>query len=133
MDDDSFVQQIESCTLPPESFHHRDHIRLAWIYLRTMNFVAACERLRASVLRFSMHHGAAGKYHATVTLAWMYLLKEASGKHTSADSFDQFLNAHPELLTIRTLELYYSPETLASHEARERWIAPDRRPLRLWP
>ncbi len=133
MDDDSFVQAFESCTLPPESFHHRDHIRLSWIYLRRMNFAAACDRMRASVLRFSMHHGAALKYHATLTLAWMCLVREASGKHSAADSFDQFLNASPELLTTRTLESFYSPEALASQEARERWIAPDRRALPCWP
>ena len=34
MTDSEFVDSFEDCTLPSTAFHHRDHVRLAWIYLR---------------------------------------------------------------------------------------------------
>ena len=34
MTDQEFAAAIETCRLPNAQFHHRDHLRLAWIYLR---------------------------------------------------------------------------------------------------
>ena len=30
MNDDDFLAAFEGATLPPDAFHHRDHLRLAW-------------------------------------------------------------------------------------------------------
>jgi hypothetical protein len=43
--EDEFVAEFESCRLPAAQFHHADHIRLAWIYLRQMNEPEAAERM----------------------------------------------------------------------------------------
>ena len=129
MDDDRFVHAFEACTLPNEMFHHLEHIRLAWIYLRSMDFDAACERLSAGILRFATHHGVLGKYHATITIAWMCLVRNALATNSRAEGFDRFLNAHPELANPQALERFYSPEALASEEAREQWTLPDRQPI----
>ena len=35
LNDEEFLQAFEDCTL--EEFHHADHVRMAWLYLRGMN------------------------------------------------------------------------------------------------
>jgi hypothetical protein len=128
IDSTAFLHAFESLTLPPADFHHADHIRLAWIYLRQLPFEEALSRLSSSVLRFATQHGAAGKYHETITHAWMVLVQHALTRSPDA-AFPDFLSAHPHLLDSRTLQHYYSPELLQSGESRRRFVPPDLHPL----
>src|ERR1043165_6844264 len=41
MTDDDFVRAFESYELPPDSFRHKQHLRLAWLYLRRLPYDAA--------------------------------------------------------------------------------------------
>jgi hypothetical protein len=127
MTDQEFVKAFETCRLPNESFHHRDHLRLAWIYLRTYGRDASA-RIGASIRRYAAFHGKSDKYHETVTVAWMLLLAEQAASAPEA-SFEQILTQRPELLDKNTLHQYYSPELLASSAARLDFVAPDRKPL----
>jgi hypothetical protein len=34
MNDRDFVDAFENCAIASHDFHHADHVRLAWIYLR---------------------------------------------------------------------------------------------------
>jgi hypothetical protein len=34
LSDEEFAAAVERCEAPDDGFHHRDHLRLAWIYLR---------------------------------------------------------------------------------------------------
>ncbi len=38
MTDAEFVAAFESCALPAQAFRHRDHVRLAWLYLRRVPY-----------------------------------------------------------------------------------------------
>jgi len=55
--DQEFVRSFETCELPNESFHHRDHIRLAWIYLRRYGELEARRHLGEAIRRFAAYHG----------------------------------------------------------------------------
>ena len=33
MNDEELLAEFEACTLAGDRFHHRDHVRLVWIYL----------------------------------------------------------------------------------------------------
>src|SRR5262245_42065949 len=44
MTDDEFISQFESCTLANEAFHHRDHIRVVWLYLRRYSVLETLAR-----------------------------------------------------------------------------------------
>ena len=96
MTDIEFVEAFETCRLPNELFHHRDHLRLAWMYLQRYGASDAAARLRESIRRYAAHHGASGKYHETVTVAWLRLLAHAA-RRSGALSFDQLVAAYPEL------------------------------------
>ncbi len=78
LNDDEFVRAFESCELSPDLFHHRDHIRLARIYLDRLGAAAAIERFRAAIIRFAAHNGVSDKYHETITIAWMRLVIAAA-------------------------------------------------------
>src|SRR5260370_41677848 len=71
--DEDFREAFESLKIPNEMFHHREHIRLAWIYSRQFPQEEALGRMVQGIQAFAKHHGAAGKYHHTITVALMRL------------------------------------------------------------
>ena len=125
--DEEFIQAFEACVL--SEFHHRDHIRAAWVYLRRYKDGEAASRMAEGIRRFARHHGAETKYHETVTRAWMRLVRRAFLDSPQEASFPAFIAAHPDLLDAHALEAFYSAELLASERARETWMPRDRRPL----
>jgi hypothetical protein len=127
--DQDFLRAFEDLSLPAELFHHREHIRVAWLYLRSSDATRAGERMSASIRRFANHHGATQKYHQTLTLAWMRLVAAALVETPDGYNFEQFFAAHPELADKNILSKYYSKELLHCTAAREGWAEPDLQPL----
>jgi hypothetical protein len=127
--DQDLVTDFENCALPAERFHHREHIRVAWIYLRRMDYSAAETRMAEAIRKYAKFHGATSKYHNTLTLVWMRLVAAALRKDPGIDDFDCFAGAHPELLDPAAPEIFYSPELLRSEAARSGWVEPDLRKL----
>lgn len=127
--DSEFIHAFETCQLPNESFHHRDHIRLAWIYLQRYPELEVREHMAACIRKFAAHHGKSDKYHETVTVAWLRLVANGIARMPSGSSFEQLTSALPELLDKRTLEQFYSLAALASESARNFWVEPDLQPL----
>jgi hypothetical protein len=123
VDDREFVSALESCTLPPASFRHRDHVRLAFLYLREEPLLGALERYAASLKRYAASLGQNGVYHETITWAFIFLIHERMQRRP-ASSFEDFAQAHPDLFTT-ILDRYYRPETLASELARGTFLMPD--------
>jgi hypothetical protein len=120
MSDDEFVRAFESCELSPDLFHHRDHIRLARIYIDRLGAAEATKRFRTSIIKFAGHIGKSEKYHETITLAWMKLVIHA----VAAAPADL-----PILLDKKYIERFYSPELLATDAARTLFVEPDRSAL----
>ena len=61
--DEEFRQSLDRCTIPNDAFRHRDHLRLAWIYLRESDLDSAMRRLSQSIKRYaqpSMERSRAG-------------------------------------------------------------------------
>lgn len=126
LDDVAFVARFEACEIPCHAFHHAEHLRLGWIYLRAHGLLGAVERFSTALKRFTAHHGAATKYHATITWAFLFLIHERMQASPDARSWDALARAHPDLLERDILRRYYRPETLASPEARASFVLPDR-------
>jgi hypothetical protein len=122
MTDDEFLRAFEDCML--ETFRHRDHLRLAWLYLRRHPYGEALAAIERSIRRFAEHHGATGKYHQTMTVAWMRLMAAAMAAGPR-EPFDALLEDHPQLLDPAALRIFYSKATLESDAARHHWVEPD--------
>lgn len=123
--DEDFLRAFEDLSFPSDQFHHCEHIRVAWLYLKSSDATRATERMTASILRFANHHGAAQKYHHTLTLAWMRLVAAALVETPEGRNFAEFLAEHPELRDKDLLKKYYSPGLMQTNGAREGWVEPD--------
>lgn len=118
MTDAEFLRAFDDTTLEP--FHHRDHLRVTFLYLRQFGEEGTRERLGPAILRYAAARNGAQKYHETITQAWIRLVAAAQ-----ADDFEAMLAANPQLLDKNLLDRYYSPELLQSAEARQCWTEPD--------
>ena len=124
LSDDEFLAAFHSCRLPNSGFRHADHLRLAWLHLHRSPLAKALDSVRTGIQNFAAHHGATQLYHETVTTAWIRLL---ALHHES--SFDEFLTVNEPRLTKDLLHRFWTPELLASDEARKTWVPPDRKAL----
>ena len=129
--DDDFVARFESCTLPNSAFHHQDHVRLAWIYLRRHSPLEALTRFAEGLRRFATANGHPGLYHETITWAFLLLIRERMERDDRGDAsgtWEDFAEANPDLLSWKpsVLDRYYRPETLGSELARRVFVMPDR-------
>lgn len=128
MTDQELVEHFERLTLSPELFSHREHVRLAWIYLRDYLPLAALERFCEGLKRFAASLGKADRYHETISWAYLLLIHERMAKTESADSWEAFAEANGDLLDWRSniLKQYYREETLQSELAKKIFLFPDR-------
>lgn len=129
LSDAQFVDAMEQLRIANANFHHRDHIRLAWAYLRKDNPSLAGENLAKCIRGYATHNGAPHKYHHTITLAWVRIVAAAMQLTPALQSFDSFASAHPFLFDVRLPWTFYSAARLDSEAARASWIEPDLHPL----
>jgi len=128
-DDETFLAAVEEAAWPGECFGHREHVRLAWMYLRRHGLEAGSARIRDTIQRYATALGAPGKYHETLTWAWCVYVDHALRGPSRCETFPAFLEANPELLDSRLLARHYQRETLDAPEARRERMAPDLAPL----
>ncbi len=126
LDDDALLAGFRDATLP--AFTHRDHVRVAWLYLRAWPFEEALGEFCRDLRAFAAARGAHGLFHATITWSFFALIAERS---RPAETFASFAARHPELFRREpsALDDYYTPARLASDEARARFVLPDRVPV----
>jgi hypothetical protein len=122
-----FVAAVETCTLPGAAFRHADHVRLAWIYLRDYPLLEAISRFTVTLRRFAAHHGVPGKYHATITWAYLLIIHERMQLESKPCDWEQFRSRNGDLFARNPsiLERYYERETLGSDVARRIFVMPD--------
>jgi hypothetical protein len=108
---------------------HADHVRLAWLQIRDAGARRAAEGIADGLRRLAVAHGVPGKYHHTVTYAWLRLVAAAIREAPELDTFDGFVAAFPDLLDPAALSAWYSQTVLGSDAAREHWVEPDLKPL----
>lgn len=131
--DEAFRQSFERCAIPNHAFRHREHLRLAWIYLRESDLDTAVRRLSQSIKRYAEHHGAGRNYHDTLTRAWARIVALAIAETPHAHAFGTLLAVHPHLLDKDLPLKHFSAGVLWSDAARERWVDPDLRPFPVFP
>jgi hypothetical protein len=109
-------------------FGHREHLELAWSYLRLYSIDEAAEVMVAAIRHVARLHGAEDKYHETMTRAWLHFVA-VHIQRWGADSFEEFLERNPDLLDSKLIQHFYSRELILSEPARASWSAPDLRRL----
>lgn len=128
--DDVFLSAVLDCSLPAASFDHCAHLRVAWLMLQRHPLTDAIDRTCLSIARLAAHFGATGKYHRTLSEAFVRLISARRAAAPDA-SWACFLSDNPEFRedARALLARYYSPQRLGLPEARSRFMPPDRLPL----
>jgi hypothetical protein len=126
--DDTLIQIFEAGEEPPGGFHHREHVRVAWHYLRSRPMPEALARFSAMLRRFAIARGTPNLYHETITTAFVLLINERLDDGNRALPWPEFAERHSDLLSWKPsiLDRYYHPETLDSERARRTFVLPDR-------
>ena len=133
LSDTELLAQFEGGTLPAEDWHHAEHIRIGYLYLRAFGFPAALDRMRmglkdlnaAQQVPESLDRG----YHETLTRAWLQLVHVILSEYGPAETSVEFLEQHPELSQRKSLRLFYSRDHLMSWSAKAEFVPPDLAPL----
>lgn len=131
--DDQLLAAFEAATLSPEEWHHREHVKIAYLYLRLLPFEAAFERMRAGLIALNAAHRVPDAidrgYHETITRGWMHLVDCTLREFGPAENADAFLEKQTQLLATRSLLFFYSRDRIMSAEAKRGFIEPDLAPF----
>jgi hypothetical protein len=131
-DDAALLAAFTSATLPQGEWTHRAHLRVAWLFATRYALDEAHLLLRVAIIRLNAAHGLTETttrgYHDTMTRAWLRVLGRLAREVPTSTSSD-FVDACAGHLDRDALLRHYTPERLASVEARARFVEPDRAPL----
>jgi hypothetical protein len=125
LSDEEFLERYEAHALA--DFSHEDHVRMAFAYARRGGEDAAVRGARR-IRGFAEALGVPGKYHDTLTVAWARIVGRLAVT-SSAPSFEEFLEQHPQLRQRDLLGAHYSRDLLFSASARAAFVEPDLAPL----
>jgi hypothetical protein len=135
-DDAELLRRFEDCTLPFAQWTHRCHVKVAYLYLRQLNFDDALMRIRATINAYNaanhVPESPTSGYNETTTHAMLHLIAavmRAYGSTFPTETSDAFCDAHPQLMTRHILRLFYSPARRMDPLAKTRFVEPDLAPL----
>ncbi|MGI8908104.1 MAG: hypothetical protein ACR2IE_16645 [Candidatus Sumerlaeaceae bacterium] len=107
MSDHDFLAAFENTSLPLNQWHHREHLRVAYLYLCGNNWTAALQKMRYGVQQYNTAHAIAqspaGGYHETLTYAWLRLVQFVLEQFGAEINSEAFLDKHSQLLEKRVL------------------------------
>lgn len=121
------IELFERNAIAADSFHHADHVRLAFAYLCQYPVLQALEKFSSALKRFATAHGKPQLCHETITCAYFFLIRERMAGCETA-TWDDFVQHNPDLLVWKDgpLSRYYVEGTLKSDLARKVFVLPDR-------
>ena len=125
----AFMDAFRTGELAADAFHHRDHVRMAWLYVRAFGPAAAVGRFTDDLRRFAAAKGVPRLYHATITGAYLALVGERWQADPDA-SWEAFAAVNADLLRWKpsVLDGFYSAGRLWSDRARDQFLMPDLAP-----
>ena len=128
MTDDEFISRFEDCSLAKESFHHSDHVKMAFLYLCRYPALEALQRFSSSLARLAAANGKPRLYNETVTWAFLLLIRERMAMAGCQQTSTEFADSNKDLFSWKDsiLKKYYRDETLSSDLARSTFLLPDR-------
>ena len=126
MTDHELIQCFEA-GCPPDPFHHADHVKLAWLYLRRHGVPEVLTRLSGGLRTLANVRGKPDRYHETITLAYLLLINERIASGPASNTWSDFARENADLLKWKggILDSYYRPEILTSDLARRVFVFPE--------
>jgi hypothetical protein len=127
MSDEELIRCFENDAVPEASFHHADHVRLAFAYLSEFPVLQALEKFASALKRFATARGKTHLYNETITFAYFFLIRERMMSR-EGQGWKEFARRNPDLLVWKEgiLTYYYREATLKSELARNVFVLPDK-------
>jgi hypothetical protein len=121
------IDRFESNVIVEDSFHHAEHVRLAFEYLRRCPVLEALSKFSAALKRFAVSRGKTQLYNETITCAYFFLIHERMARREALD-WEEFARENSDLLVWKggLLMRYYLEATLKSDLARKVFVLPDK-------
>lgn len=133
IDDETFLRRFETASWPLKQWHHRQHIKAAYLYLRRHPFDAAMTKMRAGIKAYNAAHkvpeSLLSGYHETMTHAWMRLVHFSLSEYGPAENADALFEKNEQLSEKKILRFFYTRKRFISRKAKAKFVAPDRIPL----
>ena len=128
MTNHEIISRFESGKVPESDFHHADHVRLAFAYLKLHSVLTALEKFSAALKQFAARHGKTQLYNETITCSYIFLIAERIARSPEGLDGDRFAQQNPDLLLWKNgiLNRYYEDATLKSELACRVFIFPDK-------
>jgi hypothetical protein len=127
-----FLVAFEARTL--DEFHHRDHVKIVYLYLRRYPLDDAIVKVRAGLKALAVAWNAPVDdlekgYHETMTQAWVRLVHMKLGECGGMESADAFCDRQPQLMQKSYLDTFYSRQCLMTWPAKREFVEPDLAPF----
>jgi hypothetical protein len=124
---EELIDQFERGAISAESFHHADHVQLAFAYLGRYPALQALEKFVTALKRFAAAQGKTQLYNETITFAYLFLIRERMARSPGSD-WEEFARLNPDLFIWKqgVLDYYYQEGTLKSELARTVFVLPDK-------
>lgn len=128
MNEAEWMEAFEKGGLPSGAFHHAEHVKMAFLYLKKFEPLEALSRFSSGLARFATAHGKPDLYNETITWAYFLLIRERIARANSSQTWAEFSASNGDLLCWKdnVLKKYYRPETLASPLAKSVFLFPDK-------
>ena len=127
MTNQDLIRHFETNSVAGDSFHHADHVRLAFAYLSEYSTLDALQKFTNALKNFAAARNKPQLYHETITCAYFFLIRERM-MHDQGIHWEEFARRNPDLLIWKNgiLTRYYRESTLKSDLARNVFVLPDR-------
>src|ERR1700733_8526854 len=132
MNDDEFLAALEQCSLAESSFGNSAHVRAAYLYLRSGEFETALVRMRGALRRYSAALGKPDRYHETITVAYLALIRQRLFECGDGGGWQGFAQQNPELLDRNFLLRFYPKAQLESELSRKTFVLPHLQERHSW-
>jgi N-formylglutamate deformylase len=129
VDDEQFLSAFEAAAIPNHAFRHREHLRMAWLYVRRDGAAAGTERICAGLQRFAAAHGVPHLHHDTLTRFWARLMAHVVEVFPGLARFEDVLACYDGFEDRRLAYRHWRADTLDAPLARRQWVEPDLVPL----
>jgi hypothetical protein len=128
MNNEELIRCFENDEVLEGSFHHADHVRLAFAYLSQYKTLQALEKFSSALKRFAAARSKTQLYNETITCAYFFLIHERMAR-SEGTGWEEFARENSDLFQWKDgiLTRYYCQATLTSDLARRVFVLPDRR------
>ena len=118
MNDESFLESFEKCTLPWKEWNHIAHVRMAYLRLKKYGELLGTEMIVKGIKQYNKFNSDKKMeigYHETITRFW---IKEIKLNLQNSVNFREFEKQNSDLMKFKYIFDFYDKKILLSDEAR---------------